>query len=82
VGGRMASSQIITVGYWLRGSYSLRWNDCLAVLIIMAAGQNGWSWHVVDFCHQFRRYPQLRFSPKLVSECDRISGWIPPGVYP
>ena len=25
----------------------------------MAFGQKGWSWHIVGFCHQFRRYPQL-----------------------
>jgi hypothetical protein len=47
------------VGCWLRGSCSLRRNGRLAGLDIMAVGQNGWSWHIVDFCHQFRRYPQL-----------------------
>ena len=55
----VTSSAIITVSCWLSRSCSPRRNGYLAGLGIVAVGQNGCSWHIVDFCHQFRRYPQL-----------------------
>ena len=56
---KTASSPVIAVDCWLRVPCSPRWNRCLAGLGVMASGQTGWSWHIVSFCHQFRRYPQL-----------------------
>ena len=56
---KTASSPVIAVDCWLRVPCSPRWNRCLAGLGVMASGQKGWSWHIVSFCHQFWRCPQL-----------------------